>query len=159
MAVIELTLHHEPFQPLSLLAEWEDNLPGLTGALPAAVASFVGRVRGCDSHGAALVALELEHYPGMTEAQIQRFAEHVLQAHQALAIRVAHRVGRAAPGESLVLVAAAADRRGQAQRACSELLEALKHHAPFWKKEWRADGTGIWLDGNTPLSQLQQSRT
>jgi molybdopterin synthase catalytic subunit len=159
MALIELTLHHEPFQPLALLAEWEATLQGPTGALPAAMATFVGRVRGWDSLGAELMALELEHYPGMTEAQIQRFAEQALQRHQALAVRVAHRVGRAAPGEALVLVAAAADRRGQAQRACSELLEALKHHAPFWKKEWRADGTAIWLNGNTPLSQLQQSRT
>lgn len=150
MAAIEVSLHHEPFNPLSLLAQWEEKLPTPTGALPAATASFVGRVRSQDGNGAPLVALELEHYPGMTEAQIQRFAEQALQSHQALAVRVAHRVGRAAPGEALVLVAVAADRRGPAQRGCQELLEALKHDAPFWKKELRADGTGHWLQGNTP---------
>ncbi|MEB3307316.1 MAG: molybdenum cofactor biosynthesis protein MoaE [Cyanobacteriota bacterium] len=151
MTVISVTLHNEPFNPLALLAGWEASLPGLTGELPAALASFVGRVRGRSTCGAPLAALELEHYPGMTEAQIRRCAHQAGLSHQALALRVAHRVGRAAPGEALVLVAAAADRRGPAQRACSELLETLKHEAPFWKKEWRADGTAIWLQGNTSL--------
>lgn len=150
MAALEISLHHESFNPLALLAQWEEALTAPMGALPAATASFVGRVRGHDDNGEALVALELEHYPGMTEAQIQRFAEEVLQKHQALAVRVAHRVGRAALGEALVLVAVAADRRGPAQRGCHELLEALKHGAPFWKKELRADGTGLWVQGNTP---------
>ena len=150
MAAIEISLHHEPFSPLALQAQWEEDLTAPMGALPAATASFVGRVRGHDGNGEALVALELEHYPGMTEAQIQRFAEEVLHKHQALAVRVAHRVGRAALGEALVLVAVAADRRGPAQRGCHELLEALKHDAPFWKKELRADGTGLWVQGNTP---------
>jgi molybdopterin synthase catalytic subunit len=148
---IQVSLHHEPFHPLALLADWDNDLSGLTGELPAASAAFVGRMRGTDGGGAPLVALELEHYPGMTEAQIERFAHQIQQAHGALAVRVAHRVGRVAPGEALVLVAVAADRRGQAQRACSELLEALKHDAPFWKKECRADGTAHWLQGNSPL--------
>jgi molybdopterin synthase catalytic subunit len=64
---------------------------------------------------------------------------------------VQHRIGRVLPGEAIVLVAISADRRGPAQRCCQELLEALKHDAPFWKREWRADGTGSWLTGNTPL--------
>ena len=149
--VVEVSLHPEPFQPLAALAAWEEALIARTGRAPAATAFFVGRVRGWDSGGAALVALELEHYPGMTEAQIGQFAQQALERHQALAVRVAHRVGRAGLGEALVLVAVAADRRGPAQRACSELLEALKHHAPFWKKEWRADGSAQWVEGNTPL--------
>ena len=55
------------------------------------------------------------------------------------------------PGEAIVLVAIGADRRGPAQRCCQELLEALKHDAPFWKREWRSDGSSEWLSGNTPL--------
>ena len=50
-----------------------------------------------------------------------------------------------------LLVAIGADRRGPAQRCGQELLEALKHDAPFWKREWHADGRGTWLTGNTPL--------
>ena len=48
--------------------------------------------------------------------------------------------------------AVAADRRGPAQRCCQELLEALKHHAPFWKREW-SGGAGEWVLGNTPLGE------
>jgi molybdopterin synthase catalytic subunit len=55
------------------------------------------------------------------------------------------------PGEPIVLVAVAADRRGPALRCGQELLEALKHEAPFWKREWLADGRGHWVQGNTPL--------
>ena len=149
--VVEISLHPTSFHPLALLATWEDALIARTGTAPAATACFVGRVRGHDGNGVPLVALELEHYPGMTEAQSGPFAQQALERHQALAVRVAHRVGRAGLGEALVLVAVAADRRGPAQRACSELLEALKHHAPFWKKEWRADGSAQWVEGNTPL--------
>jgi molybdopterin synthase catalytic subunit len=49
-----------------------------------------------------------------------------------------------------VVVAVLADRRGPAQRCCQELLEALKHEAPFWKREW-SSGVGEWLLGNTEL--------
>jgi molybdopterin synthase catalytic subunit len=55
------------------------------------------------------------------------------------------------PGESIVLVAVAANRRGPALRCCQELLEALKHEAPFWKREWLAAGRSSWVQGNTPL--------
>ncbi|MBM3938904.1 MAG: molybdenum cofactor biosynthesis protein MoaE, partial [Sphingomonadales bacterium] len=64
---------------------------------------------------------------------------------------IQHRIGRVLPGEAIVLVAIGADRRGPAQRCCQELLEALKHEAPFWKRECHADGTSAWLTGNTPL--------
>ena len=101
--------------------------------------------------GSPLAALELEHYPGMTEHQLQTLAADCAARHGVLAVLVQHRVGRLAPGEPIVLVAVAADRRGPAQRCGQELLEALKHDAPFWKREWRADGGASWLTGNTPL--------
>ena len=59
-----------------------------------------------------------------------------------------HRVGRVLPGDTIVLVAVSADRRGPAQRGGQELLEALKHEAPFWKREW-SGGVGTWVAGNT----------
>jgi molybdopterin synthase catalytic subunit len=65
-------------------------------------------------------------------------------------VLVRHRVGLVRPGEAIVLVAVAADRRGPAQRCAQELLEALKHEAPFWKREW-SGGAGRWVQGNTPL--------
>jgi molybdopterin synthase catalytic subunit len=110
----------------------------------------VGRVRNTTAEGRPLEALELEHYPGMTETQLERLAREAAARHGALAVLVRHRVGRVEPGEAIVLVAVAADRRGPAQRCCQELLEALKHEAPFWKREWSAGG-GTWVMGNTAL--------
>ena len=86
----------------------------------------------------------------MCEARIAKDAEVALASHGANSVLVLHRVGRLIPGEVIVLVAVTADRRGPAQRCCSSLLEALKHEAPFWKREWSAE-QGIWLEGNTPL--------
>jgi molybdopterin synthase catalytic subunit len=144
-----LRLHSAPFDPLAALAHWHTALAA-AGPLPPAEAHFLGRVRGVDAAGEPLEALELEHYPGMTEAQIERLAAAVAARHGLLAVRVEHRIGRVAPGETIVLVAAAAERRGPAQRGGLELLEALKHEAPFWKREW-SGGRGTWVDGNTPL--------
>jgi molybdopterin synthase catalytic subunit len=119
-------------------------------AVQAAESHFIGRVRPTTASGAPLEALELEHYPGMSEAQLQFLAEACAARHGAGAVLVAHRVGRIAPGEAIVLVAVQADRRGPALRCVQELLEDLKHHAPFWKREW-SGGSGTWVAGNTPL--------
>jgi molybdopterin synthase catalytic subunit len=145
----DLRLHDTPFDPLVALGEWHGSL-GQRGLHPAAEAHFIGRVRGLSASGSPLEALELEHYPGMCEAQIARVAACIADRHGLLALRVDHRVGMVSPGEAIVLVAVAADRRGPAQRGGMELLEALKHDAPFWKREW-SGGSGTWVTGNTRL--------
>jgi len=149
---IEVQLLEAPFQPLERLAAWQRNLaaegPDTMGS--AAESHFIGRVRPTTAAGAPLEALELEHYPGMTEAQLDALAEACAARHGAGAVLVAHRVGRVRPGEAIVLVAVQADRRGPALRCVQELLEDLKHHAPFWKREW-SGGRGTWVAGNTPL--------
>ena len=139
---VEVVIHPQPFNPWSTLAEW----------LPEAAASavFLGRVRPEDQRGDPLEALELVHYPGMCEQRIADDAERLRQQHGADRVLVLHRVGRLPPGEPIVLVAVTADRRGPAQRCCAAVLEALKHDAPFWKREWRG-GKGTWLEANTPL--------
>jgi len=115
-----------------------------------AVCSFLGTVRS-QNDGLPVTAMALEHYPGMTEAQLHTLASAAAARHGATAMLVRHRVGRVLPGESIVLVAVAANRRGPALRCCQELLEALKHEAPFWKREWLAAGRSTWVQGNTPL--------
>ena len=147
---VEVVVCQEPFDPLRVLARWHRQLDECLGTTPAAEWHFIGRVRGVNGAGDPLDVLELQHYPGMTEAQIQSLARHGAARHGALAVLVVHRVGRLAPGEPIVLVAVAADRRGPALRCGQELLEALKHEAPFWKREW-SGGSGTWLTGNTPL--------
>lgn len=141
-ASLQVVLEPGPFEPLARLADWDAT------AAPA-TALFIGRVRDRSASGEPLVALELEHYPGMTEAQLERLAAGAAARHRVQAVQVHHRVGRVEPGEAIVLVAVAADRRGPAQLCCQELLEALKHEAPFWKKEMGASGEGRWVEGNT----------
>ncbi len=141
--VVQLLEH--PFQPLERLATWQRDQPQ-----SAAESHFIGRVRPITAAGEPLEALELEHYPGMTEAQLRVLAEACAARHGVGAVLVAHRVGRVRPGEAIVLVAVQADRRGPALRCVQELLEDLKHHAPFWKREW-SGGRGTWVAGNTPL--------
>ena len=148
--MLAIQLETVPFEPLSALAEWQAQLALLPGGMPAAESQFIGRVRGCDATGEPLEALELEHYPGMTEACIASLAAAAAGQHGATAVLVRHRIGLVLPGDPIVLVAIGADRRGPAQRCCQELLEALKHEAPFWKREW-SQGVGSWITGNTPL--------
>ena len=145
-----IDLCEQPFLPWQSLQLWQQQLLD-AGLVAPAESQFIGRVRPLAGDGTPLMALELEHYPGMTERQLEAMAEDCARRHGALAVLVRHRVGRLAPGEAIVLVAVAADRRGPAQRCCQELLEVLKHDAPFWKREWRVDGGRRWLEGNTPL--------
>ena len=100
-----------------------------------AVAGFTGVVRGDD----ALTAMEIEHYPGMTEAQLEAFAQEAKQRFGLIDVAVVHRVGRMAVGETIMAVACAAPHRGDAFAAAEFLMDWLKSRAPFWKKEHRAD--------------------
>lgn len=148
-ADVEVRLLAEPFAPLARLEAWQERL-GERGSLAAAEWHFIGRVRGGPAdEPTALQSLEIEHYPGMTEACLAALARAAAEQHQATAVLVLHRHGQLIAAEPIVLVAVAADRRGQAQRCGLALLEAIKHEAPFWKREWRG-GEGRWLQGNTP---------
>ena len=151
-ASIQVSLHPEPLAPGALLDAWQRQQELETGEPPAAMCVFIGRVRGTSAAGCPLESLELEHYPGMTEAELVRLATASAGRHRVRGVGVGHRVGHVAPGEAIVVVAVMADRRGAAQRCCQELLEALKHEAPFWKREWCA-GHGTWVAGNTPLEE------
>jgi molybdopterin synthase catalytic subunit len=148
---LKIDLHPETFEPLVCLEQWHHQLTTRGHCSSAAENLFIGRVRATAMDGAPLVALELEHYPGMTERQLQQLAEACCRRHGVNSCLIQHRIGRVLPGEAIVLVAIGADRRGPAQHCCQELLEALKHDAPFWKREWCADGSSAWLTGNTPL--------
>ena len=112
-----------------------------------ALASFVGTVR--DRHGAAATGdisqLELEHYPGMTEAAIEAMIDQALARFDIRAARVVHRVGVLQPGEQIVLVITASAHRGPAFQACEFLMDYLKTQAPFWKKETTPEGAR-WVD-------------
>lgn len=105
------------------------------------VASFIGIVRG----EGGLVALELEHYPAMTEPQVDRIVDQALERWPLLGVTVIHRVGRLEPGARIVFVGTASRHRTAALESCAFLIDWLKSHAPFWKKEYFADGEGRWV--------------
>jgi len=147
---VDVELLVAPFDPLQSLAAWQASLRVGRPCIGAAEAHFIGRVRPVAADGAPLEALEIEHYPGMTERQIVAISQALALDYGVAAVLVRHRVGRLKPDEPIVVVAVTADRRGPALRCCQELLERLKHEAPFWKREW-VNGCGHWVGGNTPL--------
>ena len=112
-----------------------------------AVVAFVGTVREHGS-GAAVSRMELEHYPGMTEAAIEAMIDSACQRFDIRAARVVHRIGVLQPSEQIVLVAVSSAHRAQAFQACEFLMDYLKTQAPFWKKETGADGAR-WVDARS----------
>lgn len=102
-----------------------------------AVVSFTGLVR---DEGGRLSAMEIEHYPGMTETAIAGMVAEAVRRWSLVDALVIHRHGRLAPGEAIMMVATAASHRGDAFAAAEFLMDYLKSRAPFWKKEIGADG-------------------
>lgn len=105
------------------------------------VASFTGLVRTDDG----VATLTLEHYPGMTEAALQRVAEAAVARWSLGAVTILHRVGTMYPGERIVFVATAAAHRAEALAACSYCIDRLKTDAPFWKRE-ATDAGERWVE-------------
>ena len=110
---------------------------GNTGA----VVSFVGTVR----ETGGVLCMELEHYPGMTEAAIEAMVAAARSRFGIQAATVIHRVGKLGAREQIVAVLVAARHRGAAFQACEFLMDYLKTQAPFWKKEHTATGAE-WVD-------------
>lgn len=114
-----------------------------------AVCSFVGTVRDTRAlTGQAsdeVQAMELEHYPGMTEQSIESMIEQAHLRFDFYAARVVHRVGRLLPADQIVLVAVTSAHRGESFKACEFLMDYLKTQAPFWKKEETPLGAK-WVD-------------
>ncbi|NNC55140.1 MAG: molybdenum cofactor biosynthesis protein MoaE [Pseudomonadales bacterium] len=110
-------------------------------AAPGAIASFVGLVRAEHDAGlGALQALELEHYPAMTEQALGDICGRAAGQWQLIGCRVIHRVGTIPCGEQIVLVMTAAAHRGDAFAGCEYIMDYLKTSAPFWKKACYAAG-------------------
>ncbi|MDO5606392.1 MAG: molybdenum cofactor biosynthesis protein MoaE [Paracoccus sp. (in: a-proteobacteria)] len=128
----------EPFDLGALMAGF--------GAGAGAVVTFSGLVR--DDTG-AMVALELEHYPGMTEKAVADIAAQAALRWDLVDLMVIHRHGRLAVGEAIMAVATAARHRSAAFAAAEFLMDYLKSRAPFWKREIGADGPGAWVEARS----------
>jgi molybdopterin synthase catalytic subunit len=134
-AVLSVRVSTEDFDPGAELATLEA-LPG------GAVASFTGLVR--DDGG--LEALHLDHYPGMTQRQIEEIVAQAAARWPLLGVTVIHRHGTMKVGDRIVFVGTASSHRVAALEACAFLIDWLKVSAPFWKQELRRDGSRGWVE-------------
>lgn len=110
-----------------------------------AIVSFTGTVRG-QASGKAIAAITLEHYPGMTEAELERIEALAAARWPLQGSTIVHRIGRLEAGENIVLVVTASAHRQAAFEAAEFLMDFLKTDAPFWKKEEIAGEDARWVD-------------
>lgn len=109
-----------------------------------AIVTFTGTVRGGGER--AIASMTLEHYPGMTEAELARVEAEAQARWPLQASLVVHRFGELRPGDNIVLVITASPHRKAAFEAAEFLMDFLKTRATFWKKEADAAGNGEWVD-------------
>jgi len=141
-----IALTDQPFDPGALLSAFSRDRTE-TGA----IASFTGIAR---AEEGSTAILELEAYPGFTEAEIGKIADQARRRFSLHDLLIRHRVGKIAPGEPIVFVATAASHRRAAFEACDFLMDYLKSKAPFWKKEHGPQGER-WIE---PTAQDHSDR-
>lgn len=112
-----------------------------------AVVTFTGLVRGQSALG-PVTAIELEHYPAMTEKVLQALVAEAASRWPIQGVRLIHRIGYLPAGAPIVLVVVASAHREAAFQAASFLMDFLKTRAPFWKKEW-VNGVAHWVEAKT----------
>ena len=122
-------------QPFDMGAETRAFTERAQGA--GAVVTFSGLVR---DEGGTLTAMEIEHYPGMTEKALEKIRDEALSRWSLSDAMIVHRFGRMRPGDQIMMVATAARHRADAFAAAEYLMDYLKSRAPFWKKEYGPDG-------------------
>jgi molybdopterin synthase catalytic subunit len=131
--MIQVRIQEAAFDPGSELSSFESEGAG-------AVVTFTGVVRGGE-----VTLLEIEHYPGMTEAAIQVMVDEACERFGLTAVRVIHRYGRLRPNEPIMMVMTAAPHRRAAFDAADFLMDWLKSRAPFWKRE-HTNGRASWVE-------------
>ncbi|MBE2895687.1 molybdopterin synthase catalytic subunit MoaE [Pasteurellaceae bacterium HPA106] len=138
MTDIHIAVQHEPFDQSAVyhyLAQTPQS---------GAVVIFVGKVREMNL-GDNVQTLTLEHYPGMTEKALHGIVEEACSRWELDRVSVIHRVGRLATGDEIVLVGVSSAHRGSAYQANEFIMDYLKTHAPFWKKEQTMQGER-WIE-------------
>ncbi len=121
------------------------------------IALFVGTVRGLSSDN-GVNAMTLEHYPGMTECELERIEAEARARWPLEDVTIIHRVGRLLAGDQIVLVATASAHRQAAFDAAQFIMDFLKTDAPFWKAEER-DGKTSWVDARDSDSAARDKWT
>jgi len=134
------------FDPYRYQTEHEASLAaGSFGA----TANFIGTMRHINE-GDEVTGMTLEHYPGMTEKELEKIIADACEQWRLIDCLIVHRVGPMTPGEPIVLTTVWSMHRKDAFEAVRYLMEALKSRAPFWKKETLSNGETRWVEKNTP---------
>lgn len=128
------------------VAQLRAGQPGIGG-----IVTFVGTVRDMNE-GQNVTAMELEHYPGMTEKALEEIVAQAKARWPIFDALVIHRVGPLRPLDQIVLVAVTSPHRGEAFAACEFIIDYLKTEAPFWKKEDTPEGAR-WVDARVTDDQ------
>lgn len=119
-----------------------------------AIVAFTGL---CRDEAGTLSALELEHYPGMAEAELRGIALDAADRWPLAGITIVHRTGRLIPGDPIVLVLTASKHREAAFEAAEFVMDFLKSRAPFWKREHPKDGAvGDWVAADPKDAQARR---
>jgi len=145
---VEIEIYESSFAPWEAVGRYESEVvaarfPGKFGAS----AVFVGTMRDFNE-GDEVRSMHLEHYPGMTEKELERIVGEARERWHLLDELIIHRVGEIQPNDPIVLVAVWSAHRKDAFEACRHIMEALKSRAPFWKKEQLDEGSR-WVETNT----------
>ena len=138
--MIRVAITLDPFSPDEETARFAAARDDTCGA----IVSFVGYCRG-SAMGQAVDRLELQHYPGFSDRQVEQIASAVAERRGVADLLVIHRSGAIGVGEAIVLVAVSSQHRAAAFAACEELMDFLKTDAPFWKREVGAAGSR-WVE-------------
>lgn len=118
-----------------------------------AVVTFTGLVR--DLNDGSLQSMTLEHYPAMTEKELQSIVQEACERWDLIDTLVVHRVGELKPAERIVLVVVASQHRHEAFAACEFIIDFLKTRAPFWKKERTVNGEH-WVEARDSDDQATE---
>ncbi|MFZ2312329.1 MAG: molybdenum cofactor biosynthesis protein MoaE [Methylobacter sp.] len=134
----------DPWHELQAYQNSAKDMAGKFGA----TSIFIGTMRDFNE-GDDVKGMTLEHYPGMTEKQLEKIVTEARQLWPVLDVLVVHRVGNILPNEPIVLVAVWTSHRGDAFDASRYIMEALKSKAPFWKKELLKSQDERWVVKNS----------
>ena len=138
----------DTLDPWSYLASYQSADNAVVAGCFGATAVFVGSMRDFNE-GSPVHSMFLECYPGMAIRYLEELCTVAIERWQLLDALIVHRTGELLPGEPIVLVAVWSEHRAEAFEASRYLMEGLKSHAPFWKKE-QLDGDSRWVERKTP---------
>lgn len=144
---MQIKITEQSFNPWQEIAAYQTQISALKGKY-GATNIFVGTMRDFNQ-GDNVQQMFVEHYPGMTEKQLQHIVQQAQQQWSVLDSLIVHRIGAVVPDDTLVLVAVWSAHRGDAFDATRFIMEALKKQAPFWKKELLLSGESRWVEQNS----------